>query len=76
MASVQNRDLFGEDEIRSMKDGSCLINLSRGFVVDHDSLARNLKSGKLAGSRCGRRVSAGNRRVVSFSIVRCAGCLM
>ena len=36
--------------IRAMKDGACLINLSRGFVVDHEALARHLKSGKLAGA--------------------------
>jgi D-3-phosphoglycerate dehydrogenase / 2-oxoglutarate reductase len=47
---VQNQDLFGEDEIRAMKDGACLINLSRGFVVDHEALARHLKSGKLGGA--------------------------
>jgi len=46
----QNTDLFGEDEFQAMKDGACLINLSRGFVVDHESLARHLKSGKLAGA--------------------------
>jgi D-3-phosphoglycerate dehydrogenase len=47
---AQNQDLFGEDEIRAMKDGACLINLSRGFVVDHEALARHLRSGKLAGA--------------------------
>jgi D-3-phosphoglycerate dehydrogenase len=47
---AQNRDLLGEDEFRLMKDGVCLINLSRGFVVDHEALARHLKSGKLAGA--------------------------
>ena len=47
---AQNQNLFGEDEIRGMKDGACLINLSRGFVVDHEALARHLKSGKLAGA--------------------------
>ena len=47
---AQNRDLFGDDEIRAMKDGACLINLSRGFVVDHEALARHLKSGKLGGA--------------------------
>ena len=46
----QNKDLIGEDEFRQMKPGACLINLSRGFVVDHDALARHLKSGKLAGA--------------------------
>ena len=33
-----------------MKDGACLINLSRGFVVDHEALARHLKTGKLGGA--------------------------
>jgi D-3-phosphoglycerate dehydrogenase / 2-oxoglutarate reductase len=47
---VQNQDLFGEDELRLMKDGACLINLSRGFVVDHEALARHLKSHRLAGA--------------------------
>ncbi|MFY9561579.1 MAG: phosphoglycerate dehydrogenase [Terriglobales bacterium] len=46
----QNKDLFGEDEFRRMKDGACLINLSRGFVVDHEALAKHLRSGKLAGA--------------------------
>jgi D-3-phosphoglycerate dehydrogenase / 2-oxoglutarate reductase len=47
---TQNQDLFGEEEIIGMKDGACLINLSRGFVVDHEALARHLKRGKLAGA--------------------------
>jgi len=46
----QNQNLFGEEEFRAMKDGACLINLSRGFVVDHEALARHLKSRKLAGA--------------------------
>ena len=46
----QNRDFFGEDEFRQMKDGACLINLSRGFVVDHEALAKHLRSDKLAGA--------------------------
>jgi D-3-phosphoglycerate dehydrogenase len=47
---MQNQDLFGQEEFLGMKDGACLINLSRGFVVDHEALARHLKSGKLAGA--------------------------
>jgi D-3-phosphoglycerate dehydrogenase len=47
---VSNQDLFGNDEFGAMKSGACLINLSRGFVVDHAALARHLKSGKLAGA--------------------------
>jgi D-3-phosphoglycerate dehydrogenase len=47
---TQNQGLFGEDQFRAMKDGACLINLSRGFVVDHKALACHLQSGKLAGA--------------------------
>lgn len=46
----QNRDLFGAEEFRAMKDGACFLNLSRGFVVDHDDLAACLKSGKISGA--------------------------
>ena len=46
----QNQNLFGEEEFELMKSGACLVNLSRGFVVDHDRLAHHLKSGKLAGA--------------------------
>ncbi len=46
----QNRDFFGEEEFQQIKDGACFINLSRGFVVDHEALAKYLKSGKLAGA--------------------------
>lgn len=46
----QNRNLFGGDEFAAMKDGSCFLNLSRGFVVGHEQLAACLKSGKVAGA--------------------------
>ncbi len=46
----QNRDLFGEEEFRIMKTGSYFLNLSRGFVVNYETLAENLKSGKLSGA--------------------------
>jgi len=46
----ENRDLFGDTEFRAMKDGACFLNLSRGFVVDHDALAANVKTGKIAGA--------------------------
>ncbi|MGB8060990.1 MAG: phosphoglycerate dehydrogenase [Candidatus Sulfotelmatobacter sp.] len=46
----QNRNLFGGEEFAAMKDGACFLNLSRGFVVDHDALAACLKSGKVAGA--------------------------
>ncbi len=46
----QNRNLFGGEEFAAMKDGACFLNLSRGFVVDHEALAACLKSGKVAGA--------------------------
>lgn len=46
----QNRNLFGSDEFAAMKDGACFLNLSRGFVVDHEALAACLKSGKVSGA--------------------------
>ena len=46
----QNKNLFGAEEFAAMKDGACFLNLSRGFVVDHDALAACLKSGKVSGA--------------------------
>ena len=46
----QNRNFFGEEEFRMMKRGSFFLNLSRGFVVNHEALAENLKSGRLSGA--------------------------
>ena len=46
----QNKNLMGDEQMAAMKEGACLINLSRGFVVDHEALARHLKSGKLGGT--------------------------
>jgi D-3-phosphoglycerate dehydrogenase len=46
----QNQNLFGDAEFRAMKEGACFLNLSRGFVVDHEALATHVKSGKLAGA--------------------------
>jgi D-3-phosphoglycerate dehydrogenase len=33
-----------------MKKGAFFLNLSRGFVVNHEALAENLRSGKLSGA--------------------------
>jgi D-3-phosphoglycerate dehydrogenase len=46
----ENQDLFGDAEFRAMKEGACFLNLSRGFVVDHDALAVHIKTGKIAGA--------------------------
>jgi D-3-phosphoglycerate dehydrogenase len=42
--------MIGETELRLMKQGACLINNSRGSVVDLDALARALRDGHLAGA--------------------------
>tara|TARA_R110000868_G_scaffold66877_2_gene198823 strand:- start:5752 stop:7644 length:1893 start_codon:yes stop_codon:yes gene_type:complete len=45
-----NKNFIGEREINQMKDGALFVNLSRGFVVDIEALAKALKSGKIAGA--------------------------
>jgi len=44
------RGLIGEREIGAMKAGACLLNLSRGSVVDVGALAGALRAGRLAGA--------------------------
>jgi D-3-phosphoglycerate dehydrogenase len=45
-----NSGLFGEEQFAQMLPGSLFLNLSRGFVVDHSALRRNIDSGHLAGA--------------------------
>jgi len=44
---VENKKLIGDKEFKMMKDGVIFLNASRGFVVDLDSLAKYLESGKV-----------------------------
>ena len=44
------RGLMGAQELARMKDGSVLINASRGQVVDLDALRGELASGRIAGA--------------------------
>lgn len=46
----ENARIFGKAEFDQMKEGSYLLNLARGFVVDIPSLTAALKSGKLRGA--------------------------
>jgi D-3-phosphoglycerate dehydrogenase len=43
-------NMIGAKELRLMKSGACLINNSRGTVVDLDALASALRDGHLAGA--------------------------
>jgi D-3-phosphoglycerate dehydrogenase / 2-oxoglutarate reductase len=45
-----NTNLIDEEELRVMKDGAIVLNLSRGHVVNIDALARNIRSGKISGA--------------------------
>lgn len=48
--SSANTNLFGDKEFSLMKPGAHFINLSRGFIVDIESLKANLESGHLGGA--------------------------
>ena len=43
-------NMIGAAQLARMRQGACLINASRGTVVDIDALAAALESGKLAGA--------------------------
>ena len=45
-----SRHLIGRPELESMKSSACLINVSRGAIVDEEALLEALKSGQIAGA--------------------------
>jgi D-3-phosphoglycerate dehydrogenase len=47
---ASNSDLFGEEQFARMRRGSIFLNLSRGFVVDHEALRRHIEEGHIAGA--------------------------
>ena len=46
----QTKMMFGHEQIAHMKKGACLLNASRGTVVDIDALAAAIKSSHVAGA--------------------------
>lgn len=46
----ETRGLIGEREIEEMKEGSVIINISRGSVIDEDAMISALQSGHLGGA--------------------------
>jgi D-3-phosphoglycerate dehydrogenase len=46
----QTRNMIGKAELAKMKQGSYLLNLSRGTVVDLEALAEAIKAGHVAGA--------------------------
>ena len=49
-ATPQTAGMIGEAEIAKMPRGACLLNASRGNVVDLDALAAAIKSGHVGGA--------------------------
>jgi D-3-phosphoglycerate dehydrogenase len=45
-----NRGFFGPEEFAAMRPRSLFLNLSRGFVVDHEALRLNIETGHIAGA--------------------------
>ena len=45
-----NRNFIGEKEFAAMKEGVIFLNLSRGFVVDVEALARHIRNGRVRGA--------------------------
>jgi D-3-phosphoglycerate dehydrogenase len=47
---AETKNMIGEKELSQMKDGSYLINASRGSIVDIPALINAMRSGKIAGA--------------------------
>ena len=47
---MSGKPLIGSRELKKMRNGSCLINVSRGGIVDEKALCDELKTGRLSGA--------------------------
>ncbi|GAB3850837.1 phosphoglycerate dehydrogenase [Dactylosporangium cerinum] len=45
-----NSGFFGEEQFARMRPSSIFLNLSRGFVIDHEALRKHLENGHLSGA--------------------------
>ena len=48
--TAATKNMIGEDQLAKMKKGACLLNLSRGTVVDVDALAAAIRGGHVGGA--------------------------
>jgi phosphoglycerate dehydrogenase-like enzyme len=48
--TVASRQWFDAEMIGAMREGACLVVVSRGDIVDEDALAKALQSGRIAGA--------------------------
>ncbi|MFT6916032.1 MAG: D-3-phosphoglycerate dehydrogenase [Motiliproteus sp.] len=48
--NATTKNMIGEEQLAQMKQGSILINASRGTVIDIEALSDSLRSGKLLGA--------------------------
>ncbi len=46
----ETRGIIGSEALASMKKGACLVNVSRGAVLDEEALIASLASGHIAGA--------------------------
>lgn len=46
----ETKDMIGREQLGQMKDGSYLLNASRGSVVDIPALVDSIRAGKIAGA--------------------------